>query len=283
MGRMEYNDLWLILQEIDEKKAALIPEKYKEFVKISMVPGAVSTINPSVELEKQELSDKTKSLLATLTLTYWAESANDRWELASKLHANELKYQRKPEAAMTQEEYQELLSAFDDWNELFGPIPFWAVSRRWYPMECYEIVTKGEEAEIWAGKTGLKLTDVPHKVREKIAEEAREWVLVREIDEEEVLYWHDDYTERWHYTKEDEDFYQDRAVIKDGHFYGALIGTDSVSSFGMSVYKTSQYGILCIDGSKDGTTEEYFHHSSSEVSEEKNTVYSLRRKQETDK
>jgi len=36
MERMEYNDLWLILQEIDEKKAALIPEKYKEFVKASM-------------------------------------------------------------------------------------------------------------------------------------------------------------------------------------------------------------------------------------------------------
>ena len=122
-----------------------------------MVPGAVSTINPSVELEKQELSEKTKSLLATLALTYWAESANDRWELASKLHANELKYQEKPEAAMTQEEYQDLLSAFDDWNELFGPIPFWAVSRRWYPMECYEIVAEGEEADIWAGKTGLKL------------------------------------------------------------------------------------------------------------------------------
>ncbi|MBR2746091.1 MAG: hypothetical protein IKD99_05180 [Erysipelotrichaceae bacterium] len=278
MQGMEYNDLWLILQEMDKDKTALIPEKYRELVKASMVPDAVSEIDPHVELEKQEISEKTRSLLAALALTYWAENAHDRWKLAEKLHLNELKYQGKPEAAMTQDEYQELLSAFDDWNELFGPIPFWAVSRNWYPMECYEIVEDGEEADIWAGKTGLKMTYVPRKTREQIAEEASQWLLVSETEEEEVLYWHDDYTEKWHYTKEDEKFFEKKAVIKDGHFYGALIGTDSVSSFGMSVYKSSNYGILCIDGSKDGTTEEYYHHSSSEVSEEKNTVYSLKRK-----
>ena len=55
MQGMEYNDLWLILQEMDKDKTALIPEKYRELVKASMVPGAVSEIDPHVGLEKQEI------------------------------------------------------------------------------------------------------------------------------------------------------------------------------------------------------------------------------------
>ena len=114
--------------------------------------------------------------------------------------------------------------------------------------------------------------------RDAILEEARQWVLVAENESTETLYWHDDDFSRWTSTKEIEDYYKKAVVIKDGHFIGALIDTEDVSSMGLSVYRSREYGILYTDGRKIGKTEEYFSHSSDEIAETSDTNYSLKHK-----
>lgn len=129
MKGKEYNDLWVIFENLSKLELDRIPEKYQEFVRENMVPGVKSDIDPTVPIEEQILSQKTKDLLACLVLTYWAESVEDRRITAESIHRNELAYQGKDPAPMTEDEYQDLLSAFDYWNEVFGPIPYWAESR----------------------------------------------------------------------------------------------------------------------------------------------------------
>lgn len=277
MQAKEYNDLWVILNNMPEEAKKVIPEKYMTFVKESMLPDADSDISTEKPIEEQTLSSEVRGQLACLNLTYWARDPHDRYEFAKILHKNELAYQGKPEADMTNDDYQDLLEAFDGWNELFGPIPFWAESRGWQPWRCYEIVPE-EEAEIVAGKTGLKRVEVPKLQRDQILEEAKEWVLVADTKEEETLLWHDDDHSTWTSTKEIDDFYKKHVVIKDEHFIGALIEIEDVSSYGMSVNRSLDWGILFTDGSTDGVVKKYYSHCSTEVDRSEETTYSLKRK-----
>ena len=273
----EYNDLWVILNNLPEVAKNAIPEKYMAFVKSSMLPDAESGISTETPIEEQTLSSELRGHLACLNLTYWAKDDDDRYEFAEIMHKNELAYQGKPEAEMTEADYQGLLEVFDEWNEMFGPIPFWAESRRWQPHACYEIVPE-EEAEIIAGKTGLKAAYVSKEDRDRILEEAKEWVLVADTVEEETLLWHDDDHSTWTSTEKIEDFYKRQVVIRDGHFVGALIDVEDVSSYGMSVNKSRDWGILFTDGTTDGETKKYSSHCSTEVDRSEETTYSLKRK-----
>ena len=273
----EYNDLWVILNNLPEVAKKAIPEKYMAFVKSSMLPDAESGISTETPIEEQTLSSELRGHLACLNLTYWAKDDDDRYEFAEIMHKNELAYQGKPEAEMTEADYQGLLEVFDEWNEMFGPIPFWAESRRWQPRACYEIVPE-EEAEIMAGKTGLKAVYVSKEDRDRILEEAKEWVLVADTVEEETLLWHDDDHSTWTSTEKIEDFYKRQVVIRDGHFIGALIDVEDVSSYGMSVNKSRDWGILFTDGTTDGETKKYSSHCSTEVDRSEETTYSLKRK-----
>jgi len=277
MQAKEYNDLWEILNNLPDVAKNAIPEKYMAFVKESMLPDAESDISTEKPIEEQTLSSEVRGQLACLNLTYWARDPHDRYEFAKILHKNELAYQGKPEADMTNDDYQDLLEAFDGWNELFGPIPFWAESRGWQPRTCYEIVPE-EEAEIMAGKTGLKAVYVSKEDRDRILEEAKEWVLVADTVEEETLLWHDDDHSTWTSTEKIEDFYKRHVVIKDGHFTGALLEIEDVSSYGMSVNRSTDWGILFTDGSTDGVTKRYSSHCSTEVDRSEETTYSLKRK-----
>ena len=273
----EYNDLWVILNNLPDVAKNAIPEKYMAFVKSSMLPDAESGISTETPIEEQTLSSELRGHLACLNLTYWAKDDDDRYEFAEVMHKNELAYQGKPEADITEKEYQGLLEVFDEWNEMFGPIPFWAESRRWQPRACYEIVPE-EEAEIMAGKTGLKAVYVSKEDRDRILEEAKEWVLVADTVEEETLLWHDDDHSTWTSTEKIEDFYKRQVVIRDGHFIGALIDVEDVSSYGMSVNKSRDWGILFTDGTTDGETKKYSSHCSTEVDRSEETTYSLKRK-----
>ena len=277
MQAKEYNDLWVILNNLPDVAKNAIPDKYMAFVKESMLPDAESDISTEKPIEEQTLSSEVRGQLACLNLTYWARDPHDRYEFAKILHKNELAYQGKPEADMTNDDYQDLLEAFDGWNELFGPIPFWAESRGWQPRTCYEIVPE-EEAEIVVGKTGLKKVEVTKKQRDQILEEAKAWVMVAEIKEEETLLWHDDDYSTWTSTKEIDNFYEKHVVIKDGHFIGALIEIEDVSSYGMSVNRSRDWGILFTDGSTDGVVKKYYSHCSTEVDRSEETTYSLKRK-----
>ena len=273
----EYNDLWVILNNLPDVAKNAIPEKYMAFVKSSMLPDAEPGISTETPIEEQTLSSELRGHLACLNLTYWAKDDDDRYEFAEIMHKNELAYQGKPETEMTEADYQGLLEVFDEWNEMFGPIPFWAESRRWQPRACYEIVPE-EEAEIMAGKTGLKAVCVSKEDRDRILEEAKEWVLVADTVEEETLLWHDDDHSTWTSTEKIEDFYKRQVVIRDGHFIGALIDVEDVSSYGMSVNKSRDWGILFTDGTTDGETKKYSSHCSTEVDRSEETTYSLKRK-----
>ncbi|MBR4470211.1 MAG: hypothetical protein IKS54_02705 [Erysipelotrichaceae bacterium] len=276
MEKNKYNDLWEIIQYLPEKDRKRLPEKFLNHVKESMDPDTVSDIRNDIPLDEQELSKDTKALLATIFLTYWAKDTEDRYEYVNRLYQNET----GKDEDMPGEEYQNYLKRFDDWNELFGPIPFWAESRNFYPKKCYEIIADESEGDLQAGNTRLKEVYVSIEQRKKILEEAKQWVLTAVSENKEVLYWHDDDTDRWTSTEYIEDFYKRNAVIKDGHFHGVLLEIENTSSMGMSVYKNTEYGVLLIDGYRDGRTEEHYSHSSSEVSSSEDTIYSLQRKDE---
>ena len=89
MEAMKFNDLWTILQNMDDSLTELLPERFLDFVKNSMVPGAVSVIDTETPLEDQELPSETQDLLAALYLTYWTENAQARREFAETLFHNE--------------------------------------------------------------------------------------------------------------------------------------------------------------------------------------------------
>lgn len=135
MQGMEFNDLWFIFEQLSEEEMAAIPKKFRDFVKECRIPGAVSEISPRIPLNRQPLSDETHTLLATVYLTYWARDPEDRRKVAEALHRNELKAQGKPVKPLTEKEYQAFLDNFEEWNERFGPIPFWAESRGRKPTE----------------------------------------------------------------------------------------------------------------------------------------------------
>ena len=280
MKNNAYNDLLVIINNVKSSLYQLLPEKYVEFVKSCAAPDGQSDIRRDVPLEEQKLSEETRNHLAALYLTYWSEGPLCRREFAEKLYKNELAYGGKESRSMTEEEYQAFLEPFDDWNEMFGLIPYGAQSRGWQPEHCYQIASKDENAELVAGDFNLKEVYITPEQRNVILKEAQQWVLVKEIKESETLYWHNDDHSEWTRSEETEDFYKNMVVIKDGHFFGALLDTIHHWGMGMASYRNNEYGILCIDGSQAGRTDEYEGRSSDESSYDKKTTYSLKRKQQ---
>jgi len=274
----EYNDLWAVINNAEGSLVERLPERFLEFVKSSMVPGAEPDSGLTISGGEPEVPDAAKDLLATLYLTYWAESAGERRSFAEHLHANELAYAKEEPRPMTEEEYQAFLQDFDDWNDLFGPIPFWAQSRGWQPERCFEIAPDDESSHLTAWDVGLKEVYVTREQRNAILKEAQQWVLIADTEEEETLYWHDNDSSSWSGTEEIEDFYKRAVVVKDGHFYGALVNTELHTGMGLSVYRDEEYGILFTDGTKAGRTYEHESRSSDESSYSKTTTYTLKKK-----
>ncbi|MBQ3578635.1 MAG: hypothetical protein IJK59_08740 [Firmicutes bacterium] len=274
----EYNDLWAVINNAEGSLVERLPERFLEFVKDSMVPGAEPDSGLTISGGEPVVPDAAKDLLAALYLTYWAESAGERRSFAEHLHANELAYAKEEPRPMTEEEYQAFLKDFDDWNDLFGPIPFWAQSRGWQPERCFEIAPDDESSHLTAWDVGLKEVYVTREQREAILKEAQQWVLVADTEEEETLYWHDNDSSSWSSTEEIEDFYKRAVVVKDGHFYGALVNTELRAGMGLSVYRDEEYGILFTDGTKAGRTYEHESRSSDESSYSKTTTYTLKKK-----
>lgn len=275
----EYNDLWTIIENMPPREAGMLPEKFLNFVEAAMLPGAKPRVRTDLPLEEQQLPGEVKNLLASVYLTYWAKSASDRREFADGLHRSELRFRGEPSRPMTDEEYQDLLGAFDDWHFWFGRIPFWAESRGWCPKRCYELTTEGR-AELTVGNTFLREAAVTPEQRAQVLGEAKQWVVEAVSEHEEELYWHGNDISRWKSTRLFEEFYTDRVVVKDGHFIGALIGTEQVSASGLSTYKSGNIGLLFTDGSSDGETESHYFRNGDETSESCDTVYSLRRREE---
>ncbi|MBR0442061.1 MAG: hypothetical protein IJK25_09020, partial [Firmicutes bacterium] len=129
-----------------------------------------------------------------------------------------------------------------------------------------------------AWDVGLKEVYVTREQREAILKEAQQWVLVADTEDEETLYWHDNDSSSWSGTEEIVDFYKHAVVVKDGHFFGALVNTELHTGMGLSVYRDEEYGILFTDGTKAGRTYEHESRSSDESSYSKTTTYTLKKK-----
>lgn len=68
-------------------------------------------------------------------------------------------------------------------------------------------------------------------------------------------------------------------LLDHGQFAGVIIAAENTSSFGMAVTKSFDFGILFTDGTKIGRTGYHYFHCSTEISESRDSVYSLRRKE----
>ena len=67
-------------------------------------------------------------------------------------------------------------------------------------------------------------------------------------------------------------------LIDEGHFVGVVLDLEYDSSFGMAWNRDRKFGILLTDGRKGGRTDSHYFHSSTEVSESRNSTYLLRKK-----
>ena len=66
-------------------------------------------------------------------------------------------------------------------------------------------------------------------------------------------------------------------IVRDGHFYGAIVKPTDVSSMGLSVTKWKNAGLVCVDGFHDGKTAEHESHGSDEVFWSLDSTYYLER------
>ena len=102
---------------------------------------------------------------------------------------------------------------------------------------------------------------------------------MKDVKGEEELYWHDndivDHSSIHHILN----YYTYGVILKKDRFYGVIVHAMDSSSSGMSEYKREDVGLVCIDGFKDGKTEEHGFHNSDEVSWTHDVTYYLERKE----
>ena len=145
-------------------------------------------------------------------------------------------------------------------------------------LNCYRIVSEEDGSDLIIGNTALSRFELTEEQEEFIRKEIDEWELIRDVKGSETLYWHDDDVIDHSSIARILHYYGSGVILKDGHFYGVIVNIKNTASSGMSVYQEKDIGFVCIDGNKDGVTEEHEFHSSSEVSWEHNVTYYLKKK-----
>lgn len=273
-----YNDLWVLMNKLTTTQFRQIPEKFMDFVKDNMVRDYTSGIKLFGPVDWNLVSDETRNMLLMLFLTYLAMNPEERRNTADILFKNEY----GKDAEMNEEDYQDFIKTFDEWNTVFGLVPFWGESRGWCPESCYEVTGKDEEADIQEYDFGLKWVLLTDEQRASVVKEAKDWVMIREEEYEETLYWHDNDHSEWTSTKEVEDFYRKRVIVKDGHFAGIVLNTELTSGTGLSSYRSDSTGIVLTDGTSKGRTYDHYSRSSDETSYSETISYSLQKKQKSD-
>ena len=138
----------------------------------------------------------------------------------------------------------------------------------------YEIVDNAAEANktvdsYYLKKTG-QVTEGP------VFEEAKLWAPVKSVRYEEEDFVHD-VKDSGTYESELHK-YPRCIVVKDGHFLGFLLEFSDISSYGMSVNRTEQTGIVFIDGTSAGKTTRHYSHCSTEKDEVEDITYLAKKK-----
>ena len=67
-------------------------------------------------------------------------------------------------------------------------------------------------------------------------------------------------------------------LLKRHRFIGYVLALENTSSYGMSVSRNRGLGVLFTDGRKIGRTGYHYFHSSTEISESDDSVFSVRHK-----
>lgn len=87
----EINEIFKYLPKEEVEK---IPSKLREFFKEVSSKDYVTNINPNMPLDKQQIKEKTKDIIALIYRNYWC-SEEERKELDQKLIENDKKFEEE--------------------------------------------------------------------------------------------------------------------------------------------------------------------------------------------
>ena len=83
-----------ILKYLPKEEVEKIPSKLREFFKEVSSKDYVTNINPNIPLDKQQIKEKTKDIIALIYRNYWC-SEEERKELDQKLIENDRKFEEE--------------------------------------------------------------------------------------------------------------------------------------------------------------------------------------------
>lgn len=83
-----------ILKYLPKEEVEKIPSKLREFFKEVASKDYVTNINPDLPLDKQQIKEKTKDIIALIYRNYWC-SEEERKELDQKLIENDRKFEEE--------------------------------------------------------------------------------------------------------------------------------------------------------------------------------------------
>ena len=83
-----------ILKYMPKEEVEKIPSKLREFFKEVSSKAYVTNINPNMPLDKQQITEKTKDIIALIYRNYWC-SEEERKELDQKLIENDKKFEEE--------------------------------------------------------------------------------------------------------------------------------------------------------------------------------------------
>ena len=83
-----------ILKYLPKEEVEKIPSKLREFFKEVSSKDYVTNINPNIPLDKQQMKEKTKDIIALIYRNYWC-SEEERKELDQKLIENDKKFEEE--------------------------------------------------------------------------------------------------------------------------------------------------------------------------------------------
>lgn len=83
-----------ILKYVPKEEVEKIPSKLREFFREISSKDYVTNINPNMPLDKQQIKEKTKDIIALIYRNYWC-SEEERKELDQKLIENDKKFEEE--------------------------------------------------------------------------------------------------------------------------------------------------------------------------------------------
>ena len=93
-----YAEMLEILDILGDDYVSRLPKKLIKIFDTFKDDTYEKHLNPEVPLDEQELSDKTRALVAVMLVNYWYESEEEKQELLATYKENERKYQEELKA-----------------------------------------------------------------------------------------------------------------------------------------------------------------------------------------